>query len=689
MTDTEKELIKTHLIEYADQHLTLRSADNNWRVYDCPICDSGKKDNHTPAFKIKPGSTKYHCFSCGKGGDIFNLINQIEFNGTADFPTLAKRAQDLYGNAPAAPARPAPIRPAAPEKPQRTETPAQIQNKLKQYLASCHALIGKTNYFSDQRGLTTETVSRFKLGYDQRLGSIIIPNDSTGTDLSYTSRTAANTTSKDGRYLKPAGMKCGIFNPAALRAADKPCFICEGAINAMSIMQAAGDTAEAIALNGTGDNAFFDQIYQLTNEGTPLPVFILALDEDQPGINAAENIAARLEKRNLPFIRSAWTPATEETSKDHPDSNDRLLHTPAQFKKDIKANIDRSAAAADEAQKETIEKIHALRASKKIIGFRDRAADNIAIPTGFKGLDNLLGGGLYAGLHILMAGSSLGKTTFALQMADQIAQSGHPVLFVSLEQSADDLIAKSLSRITYQICIKDGKDTRNAKAARSLLTPREYNDTEKELLKRAEAYYISYGDNLYIDEADRYNGKTVAEIGERMKEIKMVCRQTPVVIIDYLQILAAPESSRNLTDKQLADTNISQLYKTARDFKTPIIAISSTNRGAYYQKISMDSAKESGNIEYTADVLIGLEPADIELSNKEQENKEALDKYKKAPVKVANITILKNRLGGVLEPDTLKYFAVFNLFNYPEKDETGKRNDKYITLDEIPDDLPF
>lgn len=91
--------------------------------------------------------------------------------------------------------------------------------------------------------------------------------------------------------------------------------------------------------------------------------------------------------------------------------------------------------------------------ASKIDSFKRHIAEtaNIKpISTGFKNLDNILGGGLYAGLYIIGAVSSLGKTTFSLQIADQIATSGTDVLIFSLEMATNELIAKSVSRLTYK-----------------------------------------------------------------------------------------------------------------------------------------------------------------------------------------------------------------------------------------------
>ena len=68
------------------------------------------------------------------------------------------------------------------------------------------------------------------------------------------------------------------------------------------------------------------------------------------------------------------------------------------------------------------------------------------IPTGIRVLDNALGGGLKRGLIMLGAVSSVGKTTLLNMIADNWLPSGKPVLFVTIEQSARELTAKSLSR---------------------------------------------------------------------------------------------------------------------------------------------------------------------------------------------------------------------------------------------------
>ena len=80
--------------------------------------------------------------------------------------------------------------------------------------------------------------------------------------------------------------------------------------------------------------------------------------------------------------------------------------------------------------------------------------------TGFTELDELLDGGFLGGNLILLGAiSSLGKTTFALQIAENIASAGKDVLIFSLEMSKNELNAKSISRNTYRLT-DDDKDVR-------------------------------------------------------------------------------------------------------------------------------------------------------------------------------------------------------------------------------------
>ena len=94
------------------------------------------------------------------------------------------------------------------------------------------------------------------------------------------------------------------------------------------------------------------------------------------------------------------------------------------------------------------------------------------ICTNFNDFDNALDGGLYSGLYFIGAISSLGKTTFCLQIADQIARQKQDVLIFSLEMARDELMAKSVSRLTFINAQKQNLSSKNAKSVRGILDGR-------------------------------------------------------------------------------------------------------------------------------------------------------------------------------------------------------------------------
>ena len=104
-----------------------------------------------------------------------------------------------------------------------------------------------------------------------------------------------------------------------------------------------------------------------------------------------------------------------------------------------------------------------------------KSKDTPVISTGFEILDDKLDGGLYPGLYVIGAISSLGKTTLVLQIADQIAKAGQDVLFFSLEMARNELMAKSISRQTYINTLATSGAAENAKTTRGILTGKRYD----------------------------------------------------------------------------------------------------------------------------------------------------------------------------------------------------------------------
>lgn len=283
------------------------------------------------------------------------------------------------------------------------------------------------------------------------------------------------------------------------------------------------------------------------------------------------------------------------------------------------------------------------------------------VPTGLKDLDAVLNGGLRVGLHCIGAVSALGKSTFCIQLMDLMAEQGQDVIFFSLEMPAADINAKSISRIMYEI------DKNNASPSDDLhesAIVAAWSDEKKAVFHKAIKKAASIGANSYVVQA---NDKPVSvhDIKDYIEDFVKTTQKTPVVIIDYLQILA--KYNERYTDKQDMDANIAALKRIAHKYKTPIILISSLNRASYLGQVELNSFKESGAIEYTAETVMGLQYQDA--GSPGFDLKKAADK----DVREVELTILKHRYGpaGVVLP--LKYVPKYNSFSVTTKTKRTKK----------------
>lgn len=245
------------------------------------------------------------------------------------------------------------------------------------------------------------------------------------------------------------------------------------------------------------------------------------------------------------------------------------------------------------------------------------------IRTGFDKLDNLLNGGLPNGLITLGAIPSLGKTTFALQVADNMASMENTkVLLFSLEMTKFDIISKSLSRLSYLT------DELNNYTFDDLLSNNEMVDYETLL-----SQYEPIANNLYtIDYI--YDIRDIEAFIRQFKDLHD--NNNIIVIIDYLQYILC---GNNGNDKQVIDIITKRLKELAKELNICIIEISSLNRTNYSGSITMESFKESGSIEYTSDILMGLEYINNGANEREYE-------AKRNPRKIT-LSVIKNRYGAL------------------------------------------
>lgn len=640
MIEKEKiEDLKKGLIVYVQQ-ITEESRKGGRNHYICPLpsCGSGKGKNHSGAFSITEDGTGWKCFSCGKGGDIFKLIELYE--GITDFKSQVKRAEEVTG------IRTDPERLQARKRKEAAADPEKKQKgKYKEYINRCRAAAGETDYFIS-RGFTDEIVKRFWLGYDKEERSIVIPYGKGG---SYFIRRSVS-----GKFFyKPKRSEAGeepIYNSAALFSDNRPCFITESAIDAISIMAASG--AKAAAIGGAG----YRKLIKEFEKRKPAGVLILSFDNDEPGKRIEKEAAEELDRIGVEYIKAAYT--WEEYPKEaRKDANDLFRSNRAQFIEDLRNNTlkaEKALEAKIEALRGEIKKHSAENFIENVIG---SGSGKLAIKTGFESFDEKLGG-LYPGLYILGAISSMGKTSYMLQLADQIAESGRGVLFFTLEMGAKELIARSLSRYSF---LAAGKIDREAATTRSIEAGRFYNDEQHANTKKGAENYKEAAKNIYYFESLGEIG--AEEIRAEVERYIDVMEDVPAVFVDYLQIMKP--YNEKWTEKRNTDKTITELRKIARDFNITVFAVSSLNRGSYKGDIDMEAFKESGAIEYGSDVLLALQTPGLESGFTPKEakaNKETIENEKKKTARELEIKVLKNRSGSTGQRIRFIYNAKFNYF---------------------------
>ena len=633
------EVAKEYLESYVE-NITEHSAKGNRKAYVCPLCGSGTGRNKTGAFTITPDGHSWKCFACDRGGDTLDLIGYVE--DISDYKTKIARAAELFN---------LDIEASAEYQNQDTQTNMHTDTKTEtnyiDFYKQANKDIQATNY-PEKRGLSKAILDRFKIGYVETWKHpnasenvptsprLIIPV----TKTSYLARdTRENIPDNQKAYAKAKVGSSDIFNGRAfIEDLDKPIFIVEGEIDALSIMEVGG---VAVGLGGTSNAKKLLEILEGKKLERPL---ILALDNDSAGIRAQDELAKLLQDKKIPYITA------ELTTKDVKDPNEMLVKNRETFK----ARVEKAISETRDDKEKYLE----TSTDNYIQDFLNGIADSVNtpyIPTGFKGIDEALDGGLYEGLYIVGAISSLGKTTLVTQIADQVAKQGHDVLIFSLEMARSELMAKSISRHTIMEVLQTGGDTKNAKTVRGITAGvryANYNDTEKKLIKDAVTAYSDYAKHIYITEGVGDLG--ARQIRETVEKHVQYTGNTPLVIIDYLQILA-PYNER-ATDKQNTDKAVMELKRISRDFKTPVIGISSFNRDNYNNSVSMQSFKESGAIEYSSDVLIGLQ-----LKGAGDKDFDPTEAKKKNPREI-ELVILKNRNGQTGTKIPLEFYPLFNYF---------------------------
>ena len=248
------------------------------------------------------------------------------------------------------------------------------------------------------------------------------------------------------------------------------------------------------------------------------------------------------------------------------------------------------------------------------------------IPSGYPDLDRMTSGFQKSDLIIVAARPSVGKTAFALNIAQNVAvRSGEPVAIFSLEMSAAQLAQRML-------CAESNIDSHKFRTG--MMEDEDWEKLTLAIGTLAEA-------PIYIDDSA---GTTMYDIRGKCRRLK-VERGVGLVLIDYLQLI---NSHRGRESRQQEISEISRGLKSlARELDCPVIALSQLSRGVEQRQDKrpmLSDLRESGSIEQDADIVAFLYREDYYDPETDKQNiiEIIIGKQRNGPIGKVELVFLKN-----------------------------------------------
>ena len=437
----------------------------------------------------------------------------------------------------------------------------------------------------------------------------------------------------------------------------------EGAINGASILQALGTDLDfaIIAANGTPNkDLLVKKILELfPNKNIPVAI-AFDTDVEKNGKHAGQDAAVEVLKR-LKF--ASFTACTINITKTAGiDLNDvlRSNNGTSKLAAMLKDSIQFAKAEFDKIERAENQKLLGESGADYFkdsqfmdyLNLKKQFADRV---TGFSNIDDEMNG-LLPGIYIVGGLSALGKTTFVWQLLEQMSRNGEHCFFCSYEMAKGELYCKTVAREVYKI-----ESNHFNSIPEKVLTA---SNIAKSRFYEHRANFDTVLDNLSQELTNlrvwEIDNPDIDALLERLEKVCTKLDKPPIVAIDYLQLLAAGcDNVKNVIDGILL-----KLKTFQRKTNSTFFIVSSLNRANYNTEISFESFKESGNIEFSADAIWGLQ-----LLLDGERNRQNIEKAKRENPRQIQLQCLKNRFGrnfdvGFLYFPSVDYFKPMNEETY-------------------------
>ncbi|MFJ1626814.1 replicative DNA helicase [Marinilactibacillus psychrotolerans] len=269
------------------------------------------------------------------------------------------------------------------------------------------------------------------------------------------------------------------------------------------------------------------------------------------------------------------------------------------------------------------------------------------ISTGYKALDQMTAGLHEDELIILAARPGVGKTAFALNVAQNIGtKTDETVAIFSLEMGAEQLVNRML-------CAEGTINASNLRTGKL---------TEEEFTKLFVAMGSLSKANIYIDDTP---GIRTAEIRAKCRRLKQERGSLGLVVIDYLQLIEG--TGRESRQQEVSEIS-RQLKKLAKELSVPVVALSQLSRGVEQRQDKrpiLSDLRESGSIEQDADIVAFLYRDDYYRSDGDEDEPEPVEDN------VVEVILEKNRSGarGTAKLLFIKEYNKFSSLTYYPEDQ--------------------
>lgn len=582
-------------------------------------CINPKHEDKHPSMSYDAKRCKVHCFSCGADYDIYDVKKIMEGERLRDknlrfFHSLeeVKTEANNWGG-------------------EFSQKQSNSENNFTDEEGGGTMEIAGTKgeEYLLGRGFTKEIIAEMGIGYDAETESIVIPYKGKNYEISR---------SINGKvYHKPKGIEEPLYEVG--NSQSRIIYVVEGQLDVISLKQAGAEYA--VATEGSG----ISKVTTTLEEQEVVPQVrraVIVADNDEAGARTATKLESELKRSGFSVFMAELPSEFKDVNEVLQKDEQKLKKLVEEWNEDaLKLKVKGSDNMKDYMNEGFDDEL--LRFQK----FKDRK-------TGFANIDEETS--FYPGFYVLGAISSLGKTTFAHQLADQVSELGDEVLYFSLEQNRLEIASKGVSRLTAKA---------NLRTAGSAIDIRRGVKTKS--VEQAIEEYAEVAKNENVIECDFET--TIEDIVNYVERFIKRTGSSPVVIVDYLQVVSPADG--NMGVREAVDANVKALKKLQSENDIVVLVISSLNRMSYLNPMTFESFKESGGIEYTADVIWGLQFQVLnspKFGGTQKEQRESITKAKLRKPREIELVCLKNRYGRSSYRCSFSYYAEYDWF-VPELDD--------------------